>query len=228
MSAPGGLARRFWSDASANHMSARILPDRNTTWPLLVLDLAPVLPTGLHHRLDSVVLRRPRKTCRHRDCRSESLIDLWCASTVNFPAHIVESAIQGAFPDPLALSANMFSTMPTGFRSFTHADRVVHSVFRSAGRGPDRRSQVEFRSGRILTSLREHSPPNRMARHRTLRRATASASAKMPRTLAHSAGFLTKKKVCLFLILPCRFPHFCPQKNLNCLSASAGTSWKCR
>jgi len=101
-----------------------------------------------------VVLRRPRKTCRHRDCRSESLVDLWCSSTANSPAHIVESAIQGAFPDPPALSADMFSTMPTGFRSFTHADRVVHSVFRSAGRGPDRRSQVEFQSGRILTTVR--------------------------------------------------------------------------
>ena len=31
-----------------------------------------------------------------------------------------------------------------------------------------------------VTSLREHSPPNQMARHRTLRRAVASASAKMP------------------------------------------------
>ena len=32
------------------------------------------------------------------------------------------------------------------------------------------------------TSLRNHSPPNETARHRTLRRAMASASAKMPRT----------------------------------------------
>jgi len=89
-------------------------------------------------------------TYRHRDWRSESLIDLCCSSTANSPAHIVGSAIQGAFPDPLALSANMFSTMPTGLRSFRRADRVVHSVFRSAGPGPDRRSQVEFLSGRIL------------------------------------------------------------------------------
>jgi hypothetical protein len=34
-----------------------------------------------------------------------------------------------------------------------------------------------------VTSLREHSPPNQMARHRTLRRAVASASAIMPRRL---------------------------------------------
>jgi len=34
-----------------------------------------------------------------------------------------------------------------------------------------------------VTSLREHSQPNQMARHRTLRRAVASASAKMPRRL---------------------------------------------
>ena len=73
-----------------------------------------------------------------------------CSFTANYPAHIVQSAIQGAFPDPLALSANMFSTMPTGFRSFTRADRVVHSGIRSAGPGADRRSQVESRSGRIL------------------------------------------------------------------------------
>jgi len=32
-----------------------------------------------------------------------------------------------------------------------------------------------------VTSLREHSPPHQMARHRILRRAVASASAKMPR-----------------------------------------------
>jgi len=34
-----------------------------------------------------------------------------------------------------------------------------------------------------VTSLRGHSTPNQMARHRTLRRAVASASAKMPRRL---------------------------------------------
>ena len=65
-------------------------------------------------------------------------MDMWCSFTAKYPAHIVESAIQGAFPDPLALSANMLSTMPTGFRSFTRADRVFHSVIRSAGRGLDR------------------------------------------------------------------------------------------
>ncbi len=53
----------------------------------------------------------------------------------------------------------------------------------------------------MISSLRNHSPPDVMARHRTLRRAMASASAKMPRTWAHSAGFLPKK-VCLFPILP--------------------------
>jgi len=81
-----------------------------------------------------------------------------------------------------------------------------------------------------VTSLRDHSPPTRMALHCSLRRATASASAKMPRTWAHSAGFLTKKKVCLFLTLPpVGFRTLgSRKKNLNCLSASAGTSWKCR
>jgi hypothetical protein len=46
-----------------------------------------------------------------------------------------------------------------------------------------------------VTPLRERSLPIIMARYRTLRRATASASAKMPRTWAHSAGFLTKRNV---------------------------------
>ena len=40
------------------------------------------------------------------------------------------------------------------------------------------------------TSLRKHSPPNNMARHRTLRRAMASASAKMPRRWC-LLGFMT-------------------------------------
>ena len=35
----------------------------------------------------------------------------------------------------------------------------------------------------FVTSLRGHSPPNQMARHLTLRRAVAWASAKMPRRL---------------------------------------------
>jgi len=43
--------------------------------------------------------------------------------------------------------------------------------------------------------------------------------------------FLTKKKVGLFLILPpVDFPYFVVAKEITtaCLSASAGTSWKCR
>jgi len=37
-------------------------------------------------------------------------------------------------------------------------------------------------NGMLAASSREHSSPNIMARHRSLRRATASSSAKMPRT----------------------------------------------
>jgi hypothetical protein len=44
------------------------------------------------------------------------------------------------------------------------------------------------------TSWREHSPPNTMARHRTLRRAMASTAAKTPRRLCSlSGGFLTEE-----------------------------------
>ena len=39
------------------------------------------------------------------------------------------------------------------------------------------------------TSSREQSPPNHMARHRTLRRAMASASAKMPRRFVSSGDY---------------------------------------
>ena len=42
------------------------------------------------------------------------LVDMRCSFTATYPAHIVGSAILGAFPDPLALSVNMISTMPTG------------------------------------------------------------------------------------------------------------------
>jgi len=38
-------------------------------------------------------------------------------------------------------------------------------------------------NGMFATSSRNHSPPNNMARHRTSRRAMASASAKVPRRL---------------------------------------------
>ena len=96
----------------------RILPDRNSIGASYNRRSGSGPADRMHHPLDSVVLRRPRTTYRHRDCRSESLIDIWCSSTANSPAHIVGSAIQGAFPDPLALSADMFSTMPTGSRSF--------------------------------------------------------------------------------------------------------------
>ena len=44
------------------------------------------------------------------------------------------------------------------------------------------------------TSLRKHSPPDTTARHRTLRRAMASAAAKMPRRLCIlSGGFLNER-----------------------------------
>ena len=39
-----------------------------------------------------------------------------------------------------------------------------------------------------VTSLRNHSPPNNMARHKTLRRAMASTSAKMPRAIPPTGG----------------------------------------
>ena len=44
------------------------------------------------------------------------------------------------------------------------------------------------------TSMRNHSPPNTMARHRTLRRAMASTAAKTPRRLCLvPGGFLTEE-----------------------------------
>ena len=45
-----------------------------------------------------------------------------------------------------------------------------------------------------VTSLRKHSPPNTMARHRTFRHAMTSASAKMPRRLC-ILGVVTDRKL---------------------------------
>jgi hypothetical protein len=88
------------------------------------------------------------------------------------------------------------------FRVNTERKRVGTTPPMSAPGGLARRFWSDASANHMsVTSLRDHSPPNRMARHRTLRRATVSASAKMPRTWAHTAGFLTKK-VCLFMILP--------------------------
>ena len=84
-----------------------------------------------------------------------------------------------------------------------------------------------------VASLREYPPPNRMARHRTLRRATASVGEDAAHS-AHSAGlFLTKKQRPAYAVLilpPVVFRTFRVAKrmSLNCVSASAGTSWKCR
>ena len=93
--------------SSAAATWARFLPDRNSTKDRQS-GYGPA--DRIHHRLDSVDLMRPRKTYRHPDCPSESLIDLWWSTTAVPPAHIDGSGTLGAFPDPLALSGNMFST----------------------------------------------------------------------------------------------------------------------
>jgi len=57
-----------------------------------------------------------------------------------------------------------------------------------------------------VRSLREHWPPNIMACHRSLRRATPSAETMRERRQTAQALFLTKKKVGLFLVTAaCRF-----------------------
>ena len=94
----------------------------------------------IHHRLDSVVLRRPRRIYRHRKL-SQRVPDR--------PVVLVHRQSSGAYrrkrhagrvSGPSGV-VGQHVTMPTGFRSFRLADRVVHSVFRSAGPDPDRRSQ---------------------------------------------------------------------------------------
>jgi hypothetical protein len=49
------------------------------------------------------------------------------------------------------------------------------------------------------------------------------------RALGHTAQVFSQKRSACFRYCHLSFPHFCGRKkNLNCLSAQAGTSWKCR
>ena len=114
-----------------------------------IFDLGLVLPTGY-----TIVLIRLSSGAREgyiatENCRSESLIDLWCSSTANLPAHIVGSAMQGAFPDPLALSANMSQCRPDSGVSDSPT-----GLFTVCSGRQDRTQiddpKVEFRSGRVL------------------------------------------------------------------------------
>jgi len=132
MSAPGGLARRFWGTASANGMPATSSRDQS-----LPNNTAP--HRTLRRAMASASAKMPRRLCLL------GLTDLKTGSseTANAPTPPMSA------PGGLA-------------RRFWGAASA---------------------NGMPATSSRDQSPPNNVAPHRTLRRAMASASAKMPRRL---------------------------------------------
>ena len=124
MSAPAALARRFWGDASANHMPATSL--RRHSPPNTM-----ARPRTVRCAMASAAAQLPRRSC----------------------------TLSGGYLNE---------------RKFRDADICRRHAALQGSSGATHPHM-------ICPQLRNHSPPNQMARHQTLRRAMASASAKMPR-----------------------------------------------
>jgi len=204
MSAPGGLARRFWGTASVYGILE--CPQRHRATNHHLTQWRDIEPYGAQWRrrrrrccegcllwADRQVVQR-RRVRRHHLCRRQA------------PLHGVSGATRQHIICPQRHCGSIHRLIQwrvtelygrNGVGGSRGAAKNVYSVYFNGVQTeevqrrwhmlPTRRPCKALLGHRVRkwngrnTSSRDQSPPNTMARHRTLRRAKASASAKMPR-----------------------------------------------
>ena len=135
-------------------MRVRILPDRNSKWPLQEYSIEPgscrpdtPLPRFGGPQAPAKNTLPPKLSQRGTE---KPVVIVHC----RFPGAYRRKCHSGRVSGPSGVVGKHVFNNADRIRSFGRADRLVHSVFRSAGPGLDRHCQVEFWPGGILSGTR--------------------------------------------------------------------------